>query len=164
MSANGQKRTPGGIEGALHLGYARWLRGGLPPCEVHEHRPRYTQHEHINGPENEEPYMQSEFENRAVWQDREAMRSGSYRTHCVSLLIPRNMDTSGFHGSYVVLRGRFHNDPAIVAMGACNFTYLELLDRPALAHSPAHLSEIGATLEPGPLRNTPGQQTSSSSR
>ena len=97
-------------------------------------------------------YMQSEFENRAIWQDKAAHAAGNWQRDCVSLLIPQSMETSSFHGAYVVLHGRFLRrlPPNVVSLGGCNTTTLELLEPPILARR----SWSNNSFKPKPLRGS----------
>ena len=79
-------------------------------------------------------YMTSAFEDRTIWQSKQTRSRGNSRENCVSLLIPKSMDTSKFNGAYVTLRARFvaRLSPDVVNLGGCNVTSLELLDPPVI--------------------------------
>jgi hypothetical protein len=98
-------------------------------------------------------FMHSEFESYSIWDMNPARSAGTARTHCISLLIPRSMDTDRFHMQYVSLRGRFVKQPpaGLVHLGGCNTTSLELQGLPVLIRKPLS-SRPNNSSKPTPLR------------
>jgi hypothetical protein len=86
-------------------------------------------------------WMQSEFENYAIWDSKSAKETGDSAISCVSLRIPSAMLSDAFHNRYVAVEGLFLKrlPPRVVALGTCNYTVLQL----NLDHPPKVVSQPG---------------------
>ncbi|ATS89998.1 hypothetical protein NY98_12380 [Xanthomonas citri pv. fuscans] len=74
--------------------------------------------------------MRSEFENYALWDNREANKHGNFATACISLMIPKSMNTSNFNKHYVEVEGVFlERLPSdTIQLGGCNVSTLRLIE------------------------------------
>lgn len=74
--------------------------------------------------------MRSEFENYGLWESSKANQKGSFVKDCVSLMIPKSMNTSKFNRRYVRVDGVFLErlPQNLVQLGGCNITRLQLIE------------------------------------
>jgi hypothetical protein len=126
------------------------VASGLRPSDLNGAPDRYDSTEVVAY-----GYLQVEPEARGLWQDKSALDAG-HIDRCVSVLVPKSFDLSGYDRSYVVIKGRFVKTlgPSTIHLGACNFTHLILSERPKLAPAPKAASWPNNSFKPNPLRGS----------